>query len=81
MSVNISIHIGTLKVTQMTTASTLAIGQSGIANRNNSKSNTGPQAIGDGMVSMPIGTQITNDPDHHDTVEIAGNNTVQAPAF
>lgn len=63
----------------MTTASTLAIGQSGVANRNNSKSNAGPSTIADGTVCMPIDKQITYDPDQMDTPEWGGHHVVTAP--
>jgi len=77
---NINIRIGSIKIVSMATASTFAIGQSGIANRNNSKANTGPSAIGEGIISMPMRTQWTNDPDRVDNVEFAGDNILTPPS-
>ncbi|BCJ86673.1 hypothetical protein [Effusibacillus dendaii] len=81
MNVSITINIGTIKVISMTTASTIAIGKSGVSNRNNSKSNTGPTTTTDGNVYMPVGTQVNYDPDHMDTPEWGGDNIVNASAL
>lgn len=74
-----NIHIGTIKITSMQTASTFTIGESYIANRNNSKSNAGPTLVGTGSVKMPIYSQITYDPDQQDTIESAGENRIATP--
>ncbi|EGK10181.1 hypothetical protein ACFQ49_16110 [Kroppenstedtia eburnea] len=80
---NISIHIGTIKIVAMSTASTVAIGNSGIANRNSSKSNAGPSPIVDGDSYMPMQKQITYDPDQIDASEQtdghSANHIVAAP--
>lgn len=79
MNVSITINIGMIKIVSMSTASTLAIGKSGIANRNNSKTNAGPSPIVDGNVNMPVGTQFNYDPDHIDAPEWGGNHNVTIP--
>lgn len=78
-NINININIGSVKIISMATASTFAIGQSGIANRNNSKTNSGPSTIADGTVSMPIKKQITYDPDQLDAPEWGGHHVVTTP--
>lgn len=77
--ITININIGAIKVISMTTASTFAIGQSGIANRNNSKTNSGPSTIADGTVYMPIKKQVTYDLDQMDTPEWGGDHVVTVP--
>lgn len=79
MGLQLTINIGGIKIISMTTAATVCIGQSAVANRNNSKSNSGPSIVGDGVVSMPMRTQVTYDPDQNDNVEIAGDNSVAVP--
>lgn len=81
MNVSITINIGMIKIISMSTASTLAIGKSGVANRNNSKTNSGPSTIADGHVYMPVGTQFNYDPDQLDTPEWGGNHNVTVPAL
>ncbi|WP_018131645.1 hypothetical protein [Effusibacillus pohliae] len=79
MNVSITINIGMIKIISMTTASTIAIGKSGVANRNNSKTNSGPSTVADGNVYMPVGTQLNYDPDQLDTPEWGGHHVVNAP--
>lgn len=79
MDISITINIGMIKIVSMATASTMAIGQNGVANRNNSKTNSGPSAIIDGNAYMATGTQITYDPDQMDTPEWGGNHVVNVP--
>lgn len=78
-NINININIGTVKIISMATASTFAIGNSGVANRNNSKTNSGPATITDGTVSMPIKKQVTYDPDQLDAPEWGGHHVVNTP--
>lgn len=77
--IQININIGSIKIVSMSTASTFAIGQSGIANRNNSKTNSGPSTIADGTVYMPVGKQVTFDPDQLDAPEWGGHHVVMTP--
>lgn len=81
MNVSITINIGMIKIVSMTTASTIAIGKSGVANHNNSKTNSGPSTIADGNVYMPVGTQFNYDPDQIDTAEWGRDNVVTVPSL
>lgn len=77
--INMTINIHNIKIVSMSTASTVAIGNSGIANRNTSKTNSGPAPIVDGDAYIPIQKQITYYPDNMDTPEWGGDHVINAP--
>ncbi|WP_107728277.1 hypothetical protein [Desmospora activa] len=77
--INLTININNIKIVSMSTASTVAIGNSGIANRNTSKSNAGPSPVVGGDAYVPIQKQITYDPDNMDTPEWGGDHVINAP--